>query len=481
VVQHPDVLSHRVGGAPVRAADGGPELALTDPWSGEVVARAPVGGEAEADAAVAAARKAAGAWARTDPAVRGQAISALADLVRAHADQLAQLQTRENGKPLHMSRGDVDAAAGSLAQYAQLGPLHRGRSLQGTWGATDLMVHEPRGVAALIIPWNDPLGILAGLLGATVVAGNSVVVKPSERATAAVARLVELADEAGLPPGVVNLLLGDASSGAALVAHAGVDLVAHVGSVSTGRRIAEACAGQLKKALLELGGKDPLIVDAGVDPRWAARQAATGAFANAGQICTSVERIYVHADVAAEFVEALVDEAESQVLGDPADPATTMGPLVDSGHRDAVHAHVTAALQAGAVLRAGGVVPKGPGAVSYPATVLTEVTEDMAVLRDETFGPVAPVRVVSSFDEALQLACDSGYGLAASVLTPSQAHAQRAWRELPAGTVKINDVWGGAPGGSAEPHRGSGLGFGYGPELLDEVTLTKVVHLSPAL
>src|SRR5665648_958479 len=222
------------------------------------------------------------------------------------------------------------------------------------------------------------------------------------RATAAVARLVGLADEAGLPPGVVNLLLGDASSGAALVRHAGVDLVAHVGSVGTGRRIAETCAGQLKKVLLELGGKDPLIVDAGVDPRWAARQAATGAFANAGQICTSVERSYVHADIAAQFVEALVDEAESQVLGDPADPATTMGPLVDSDHRDAVHAHVTAALQAGAVLRAGGVVPKGPGAVSYPATVLTEVTEDMAVLRDETFGPVAPVRVVSSFDEALQ-------------------------------------------------------------------------------
>jgi acyl-CoA reductase-like NAD-dependent aldehyde dehydrogenase len=227
--------------------------------------------------------------------------------------------------------------------------------------------------------------------------------------------------------------------------------------------------------VLENGGNDPLVVDDGVDPRWAAEQAALGAFANAGQICTSVERVYAVGSVAEEFLEALVAEAEGWRTGPGRDPATRLGPLVDRRARDAVHAHVASALEDGARALTGGAVPDGPGSF-YPATVLAGCTDTMTVMREETFGPVAPVRVVDSFDEALAAAAGSGYGLAATVLTPSVEHAQRAWRELAVGTLKVNAVFGGAPGGAAEPRGRSGTGFGYGPELLDEVTTTSVLH-----
>jgi succinate-semialdehyde dehydrogenase/glutarate-semialdehyde dehydrogenase len=272
------------------------------------------------------------------------------------------------------------------------------------------------------------------------------------------------------------MLTGGGEVGAAL-AGADVDLVAHVGSTATGRSIAAACARTGAKALLENGGSDPMIVDAGVDPQWAAEQAATGAFANSGQICVAVERIYVHRAVAADFVDALVDRATRLRLGPGCDPKTELGPLVDRRLRDAVHAQVTEAVDAGAAVRCGGEVPPGPGAF-YPPTVLADCTDDMAVVREETFGPVAPVVVVESFDEALSRAAASPYGLAATVLTRSMSNAQRALRELPVGTVKVNAVFGGAPGGAAHPRRGSGEGFGYGPELLDEMTVTKVAHVS---
>ncbi len=437
-------------------------VVVTDPATGEVLAELALPTAEELDAAVAAVRAVQPGWARTPAAERGAVLRSLAAAVRAHAEELAALQTSENGKPRAMSLGDVGAAAGTLEQYAELGPLHRGRSLVGAWSATDLMVAEPYGVAAVVVPWNDPLGITAGLLGACLVTGNGVVLKPSERAPLAVTRMLELLDDAA----PVRVLVGDGSTGAALIEHPGIDLVCHVGSMATGQRIAARCGSLLRKAILELGGNDPLIVDAGVDPAWAAREAASGAFANSGQICTAVERIYVHRDVADAFVEALDAEAR----------AVELGPLVDERQRREVAGQVDAALERGARALTGGAVPDGPG-WHYPATVLVDVDDEMSVMTDETFGPVAPVRVVDSFEEALRLANASDYGLAASVLTPSQEHAQRAWRELRAGTVKINAVWGGAPGGAAEPHARSGMSFGYGPELLDEVTLTKVVHL----
>jgi succinate-semialdehyde dehydrogenase/glutarate-semialdehyde dehydrogenase len=282
-----------------------------------------------------------------------------------------------------------------------------------------------------------------------------------------------------LPADVLQVVSGDGTTGAALAAHPGVDVVAHVGSTASGRSIARAAAETGAKVLRENGGCDALVVDDGVDPEWAAEQAALGCFANAGQICTSVERVYVHAGVAEPFLAALVRRAGALVQGPGTAPGTELGPLVDRRHRTGVHDQVTDAVRAGAQLLCGGVVPDGPGAF-YPATVLTGCADSLAVMREETFGPVAPVRVVASFDEGLAAAANSRYGLAAVVLTSDLGHAQRAWRELPVGTVKVNAVFGGAPGGAAQPRRASGEGFGYGPELLDEMTATKVVHIGVA-
>jgi succinate-semialdehyde dehydrogenase/glutarate-semialdehyde dehydrogenase len=461
-----------IGGA--WGTGGAGEFIVTDPATDEQVSHAPVASVADVVAAVTAARKAAPDWARTSPADRAAAVARAADAVTDRAGWLADLTTAEMGKPLLDALGGVEAGAATLRQYAELGPLHRGRSLAGTHDAIDLMAHEPRGVVAAITPWNDPVAVSCGLLGAALVTGNTVIYKPSERTPAtgwAVTRL--LADQ--LPVGVLSMLTGGGEVGAALAASE-VDVVAHVGSTATGRAIAAACARTGAKALLENGGSDPLIIDADVDPLWAAEQAATGAFSNAGQLCVAVERVYVHREVAAQFLGALVQRAHTTVMGSGRDPQTELGPLVDRRHRALVHAQVTEAIGAGAKALCGGEIPDGPGAF-YPPTVLADCTDDMAVVREETFGPVAPVVVVDSYDEALRLAADSAYGLAATVLTGSMAHAQRAYRELPVGTVKVNAVFGGAPGGAAHPRRGSGQGFGYGPELLDEMTATKVFHM----
>ena len=449
---------------------------VLDPATGEVVGRIPVGSAEAADAAVRAARAAQPAWARTAPEERGAVLKAAARRVRDQAEALAELQTREGGKPLADSLGGVEAGIAAIEQYAELGPLHRGRTLQGGWEAADLMVHEPRGVVALLVPWNDPVAIACGQLGAALVTGNAVVYKPSEKTPLSAARLVELLD---LPDGVLQLLQGDARAGRPLARHPLVDLVIHTGSVQTGREVMDAALDRIGKVLLELGGKDAMIVDSGVDPEWAAEQAALGAFANAGQICTSVERIYVHRDVAEPFIAALTRRAEALKVGRGSDPATDMGPLIDEDQRDWVHNHVEDACHNGAELRTGGRLPDGPGCF-YPPTVLVGPPGDAPVITQETFGPVAAVRVVDSFAAGLEEANRGEYGLAAVVLTPSHAHAQQAWRELEVGTVKVNAVFGGAPGGAAEPRRSSGRGFGYGPELLDEVTHTKVVHLAVA-
>jgi len=453
-------------------------LTVRDPATGEVVATLPMAGPEETATAVAGATAAAAGWARTAPAERGALLKAWARLLREHAEELAVLQTREGGKPLGDSRGGVGAGIGSVETYAELGPLHRGRSLQGAWDAADLMVWQPRGVAVVLTPWNDPVAIVCQLVAANLAAGNPVVLKPSERTPLTGVRLVELAHAAGIPAEVLGVVTGDGETGRLLVADPRVALVCHTGSCATGRQIAGVTAGRGAKAVLELGGKDPCIVDAGVDPVWAAGQVALGAFANAGQVCVSVERVYVHASVAAPFVAALVAAAESRVLGPGLDAASTMGPLIDARQRHVVDAHVAGAVAAGARLLTGGRIPAGAGAV-YPPTVLVDVPDDAAVMTEETFGPVAAVRRVDSFDEALALAARSDYGLAATVLTPDMAHAQRAWRELPVGTVKINAAFGGAPGGASHPRRGSGSGFGFGPELLDEVSAVTVVHLQP--
>ncbi|MCR3750821.1 aldehyde dehydrogenase family protein [Lentzea californiensis] len=431
------------------------------PLDGQLVGWLPAASETETTTAVAAARKAQTAWAATPADERGAAVRAAAADLRLRAGDLATVVQTETGRPFASAREGVLAGASTLEQYAELGPVHRGRSLLGS--AVDFMVPEPRGVVVALTPWNDPVAVACGLLGAALVTGNAVLHKPSERCPHT-GMLLDTVLRPHFPEDVLRTLIGDGTTGAQLVRE-DVDVVAHVGSTKTGRDIAQASRAKL---LLENGGNDPLLVDADVDPERAAEQAALGAFTNAGQLCTSVERIYVHEAVSEAFIEALCAKAKEWTAG--------AQPLVDNRHREFVHAQVAEALEAGARALTGGEIPAGPGAF-YPATVLTGCTPSMRIMREETFGPVAPICVVPSFDEGLREACSGEYGLAATVLTRSMEHAQKAWRALPVGTVKVNAVFGGAPGGAAQPRGASGTGFGYGPELLDEMTTVKVVHL----
>ncbi|MFC8302699.1 aldehyde dehydrogenase family protein [Specibacter sp. NPDC057265] len=448
------------------------DLVVTNPRTGALVGQVQPS-SAEGVAAACRSAAAAGAqWAATSARDRGQALSRCAKALEKQARALAQIQHLETGRAVDEALEGVLAGVATLEQYAQLGPVHRGKSLRGAGIAADYTVQRPRGVVAALTPWNDPVAVACGLIGAALVMGNTVVHKPSERCP-------HLGQELGrvlaaeLPGDVLLTLTGAAATGAALAADSHVRVIAHVGSSATGEKLRLLAATTGAHVIVENGGNDPLVVDDGVDPVWAARQASIGAFSNSGQICTSVERIYVHQGIAEAFLEAL--EAEAGGIN----AALSLGPLVDGRLRDHVHRQVQDAVAQGAHATVGGAVPQQLGS-HYPATVLRGCTETMAVMQEETFGPVAPVQVVDSFAQGLELAARGRYGLAASVLTGSLLHAQQAVAALDVGTVKINNVFGGAPGGAAQPRRASGAGFGYGPELLDEMSLVTVVHIEPA-
>jgi betaine-aldehyde dehydrogenase len=443
-------------------------ITIRNPRTGDVLWTVP---EAEPEAvsrAVEVARSAVADWASAAPAERGAAVRAAAKALAAAAQELAELNASETGRPVEESLAGIGAGVSTLEQYAELAPVHRGLSLRGNRLASDYTVAEPRGVAVLLTPWNDPVAVACGLIGAALATGNTVVHKPSERCPRLGEALGEVLAPA-FPPGVFQTVSGGAGVGA-LLAQSEVDVIAHVGSSAAGARIARAGALTGAHVIRENGGNDPLLVDRDVDPAWAAEQAAIGAFSNSGQICVAVERIYVHEDIAADFCKAL--EAEAALRNSN----RTVAPLVDLRMRDEVHAQVSDALRQGAHAVEGGVLPDGPGSF-YPATVLLACTDRMQVMTEETFGPVAPVQVVKSFDDGLRLACSGRYGLAATVLSGNIAHIQQAVAALPVGTVKINAVFGGAPGGAAQPRGESGAGFGYGPELLDEFSRVKVVHI----
>jgi succinate-semialdehyde dehydrogenase/glutarate-semialdehyde dehydrogenase len=452
---------------------------LVDPVSGAPAGTLVSASPEQVGAAVGAAADAYAAWRRTPAGDRAAALRAAAAAVRADAEELGRTLSAGTGKVLADAVGSASVAADLLDEAAVTGVLDAGRALAGDGLALDAVRRVPRGVVAVLTPWNDPYPAAAGLLAAALVTGNTVVHKPSERSGRAgweLARRIA----AALPPGVLNVLTGDGGVGAALCADERVAMVAHIGSSETGRRISATAGGRGARVLLENGGKDPIVVDAGVDPRWAAEQIALGAFTNAGQLCTAVERVYLHRDVAEAVVAELVALAEGEwAAADPSDPATRLGPMVDERMLAAVEAQVDAAVAAGARIRTGGARLERPGSW-YPATVLSDCSDESDLLREETFGPVAPVVVVEDFDEGLRRAAGGRYGLAATVLSHDLGHIARAVDELDVGTVKVNAVFGGAPGGSADPRRDSGAGPGFGPALIGEFTTLKVVHLQPA-
>lgn len=447
-------------------------LTIQNPADGTTVGEVGCDTPTAVAAAVSSAAEAQADWEATPIVERARLLHVLADRLAEAADELARLNRQETGKTLADAHGGIEAAVGTLRQYAELGPVHRGHSLRGDRQAADYTRHRAHGVAAVITPWNDPVAISMGLVSAALVSGNTVVHKPSERCPHLGLRLAEICESA-LPPAVMRTVTGGQSVGRMLTDNAQVSLCAHVGSSSAGLDVHLRAAAHGAHVIRENGGNDPLIVDSGVDPEWAAQQAALGSFANAGQICTAVERIFVHREIAGDFVSALATEAE-RINGEHSPQ-----PLVDRNHRRSVHSLISESVSAGARALTGARIPDGPGA-RYPATVLVDCRPGMPVMDREVFGPVAPVCVVDDFAAALPLARAGSFGLAATVLTADIGHTLTAVDSLPVGTVKINEVFGGAPGGSAEPRGESGSGFGFGPELLDEMTTTSVVHIAPA-
>lgn len=448
---------------------------VVNPATEQALDTIPRGCGADVDRAVASARAAQPGWAALSPTDRRNALRRVARAMHEHVDEVARLLTRENGKPLAQARGEVLASIDLLDSFAELG-VHLRSGNQGAMAGDLVFQHrQPRGVAACIVPWNYPVMTGLGNVMPNLVVGNTVVWKPSEKTPLSSRLLVERCF-ASLPPGVLNLVLGDGpNAGQALVEHPCVDVVAFIGSERTGRRIGETCGRMLKKVVLELGGKDPLIVDETVDVRAAARLAAEATYTNAGQICTSTERLYVHRSVIDPFIAALVEESTALRLGDGLEAGTQMGPLVDHLQLGKVEAQVSEAIRAGAQVHCGGERLARRG-FFFPPTVLTGIRRNTLLMQEETFGPVAPVMPFDDFDEAIALANDSTYGLAAIVCTTSSPRAIKAVQALQAGMVKINTMRGRAPGSTSEPFKASGIGHGYGVEMLHELTIQKSVH-----
>lgn len=457
----------------------GEMLSVINPATEETFARFRAASAHDVDRAVSAAVEAHPQWAALSVAERVARINAWSDAVAEHAAELAELECREMGKPVTTGRSFIDGAvAGLRAAAAQALSYPFTETVTGPDGARTDIVRHPLGATAVITPWNFPVPMVLGALGPLLASGNTVVVKPSELAPVSVARVFELADSAGMPPGVLNLVLGDGRAGAALAEHDDVQLVHFTGSVGAGRDVGAATGARLHRSVLELGGKDPVLVDAGVDPVATAQAVAFGAFVNTGQICTSMERIYVHEQIAEQFVVALIAAAQTFTLGDGMDPATVLGPLVNERQRDIVRQHVDDAVRKGATLRTGGVAPERSG-YFFPATVLTDVDDTMLVMTEETFGPVAPVAVVQTFAEGLARAAESRFGLAATVYTDDPEHIAAATR-LPAGVVWVNQWQGGGPERLYEPARDSGMGATGARASYDAATRPAAVHIAPA-
>src|SRR3954453_6820119 len=350
-----------------------PELAVLDPATGEPIGYVPAGAAPEAHDAVRAARAAHAAWARTAPEARGSLLKSAARRLREHAREIAELQTREAGTPLAASLGAVESGIATFEAYAELGPLDRARPPRG-----DLVVREPRGVVAILMPWSDALASSASALAAALVTGNAVVLKPSEKAPLAAQMVVELLDLGE----ILQLLHGDERAARPLTTHPGVDLVIRPGEESAGSHL--------------------VVVDAGIEVEWAAYAVAEGAFAGAGQSCGSVERVHVHRALAEDFLAALAAQARSLRVGAGIDPSTELGPLIDDDQREWVHRHVQDAIFAGAELLAGG-GPLERAGFFYPPTVLTGAPDEALVMCGETRGPVVSVRVCDSFEECLMI------------------------------------------------------------------------------
>ena len=444
-----------------------------NPSTGELLAEISCATSEEVHDAVARARAAQPAWQALGLEERCRILAGIADGLAARADELADLATKEMGKLRSDAEREVAGFTAMVkAELAEVQEALEPQSFTTDSNVTEL-VRMPHGVVAAITPWNFPVGMPLQILGPALAAGNTVVFKPSEHVPLTGRVIAEIV-QACVPEDVLVLVEGAGETGAALVA-ADIDMVGFVGSRETGKRIMESAAQGLKRLVLELGGKDPLVVFADADLDAAAEVAVRHSLRNTGQVCCAVERVYVEESAAAAFEEKVAALAADWQHGDGFDEASKMGPLVSEGQREKVVAQVDAAVADGARLVLGGSSPEGAGWY-YPATVLADVSSEQRISHDETFGPVVSLSVFDgSEEEAVRLANDTPYGLGANVFTGDGERGARVAAQMHAGQVGINQYLGGAPGTPWVGARQSGFGFLGGLEGHRQFTWPKSV------
>ena len=472
-----------IGGQPAEAADG-QTFEITNPATGKVIATAPLGGRADVDRAVEAAQKAfdeAKGWRTWAAGKRGRTLSKFAALIKDHTDELAWLETRAVGKPITSSRGEIIGASLVFDYYAGAANKIFGETIPVSKPGLDFTLREPIGVVGLIVPWNFPLLMASWKVAPALAAGNAAILKPASYSPLTALRIGELALEAGIPPGILNVVTGPGgSAGAAIAAHPGVGKVAFTGETTTGQEIMRLASNNVKKISLELGGKSPNIVFADADLEKFARESPYSVFDNCGQDCCARSRIFVERSAHEKVVELFVAATRSVKVGNPADETTEVGSLVSRKQQEKVLDYIEIGQSEGAQLVVGGTRPDDPeladGAYVMPA-VFDRASNDMRIAREEIFGPVVAVIPFDTEQEALAMANASPYGLSGSIWSRDIGKALRTARGLQAGVISVNtnsSVHTEAPFGG---YKMSGIGRELGMHALELYTEVKNVFV----